>query len=88
MDLPAVHCGFADPGDLVQSRGDPVGESGVGNGRELQMDGVTTQLALELVRTAFDEDAAVIDDGDLGCQPVGLLQVVGGEQDRQPVRRE
>ncbi len=88
VDLPAVHRGFADPGDLVQSRGDPVRESAVGNGRELQVDGVTTQLALEFVRAAFDEDAAVVDDGDLGCKPVGLLQVVGGEQDRQPVRGE
>ena len=34
---------------------------------------------------ALDDDPAAVDDGDALGEPVGLFEVVGGEQDRQPL---
>ena len=53
---------------------------------QLDLDGVAAQLALELVRAALGHDPAVVDDGQPAGQAVGLLQVVGGEQDGEPLR--
>jgi hypothetical protein len=50
---------------------------------QLDLDGVAAQLALELVRGALGHHPAAVDDGQAPGQPVGLLQVVGGEQDGQ-----
>ena len=52
---------------------------------ELDLDGVALELALERVRRALGDDPAAVDDGQLRGQPVGLLEVVGGEQDRHPL---
>ncbi len=40
------------------------------------------QFALQLVRGALGDDAAAVDDRESGGELVGLLEVVGGEQDR------
>ena len=46
------------------------------------MDRVAAQLALQRVRRAAGDDPPAVDDRELGGQPVGLLEVVRGEQDR------
>jgi hypothetical protein len=49
----------------------------------LQVDGAAAEFALEDVRGALDDDSAAVDDGDALGEPVGLFEVVGGEQDGQ-----
>lgn len=47
------------------------------------MDGVPAQFTLEAVGGALDDDMAAVDDGDALGEPVGLFEVVRGEQDGQ-----
>jgi len=49
---------------------------------ELDLDRVAAQLALEGVGRSARDDAPAVDDRQVGREPVGLLEVVGGEQDR------
>ena len=49
---------------------------------ELDLHGVAAQLALQLVGAALGDDAAAIDDHELGGEPVRLFEVVSGEEDR------
>ena len=53
--------------------------------RELDLDRVAVELALELVGRAVRDDPSAIDDREPRGEPVGLLEVVGGEQDRHPL---
>ena len=46
------------------------------------MDRVAPQVSLELLRRALDHDAPAIDDRQLRGEPVGLLEIVGRQQDR------
>ena len=48
---------------------------------------VPAQPALELLRGALGHDPAAVDDRQPVGEPVGLLQVVGGEQDGRPSSR-
>ena len=43
-------------------------------------------VLLELARRALGDHAPVVDDDDPVGEPVGLVQVLGGEQDRRPSR--
>ena len=54
---------------------------------QFDVDGVAAQLGLELVGRAGDDDAAAVHDGHPVGEPVGLLQVVRGEQDGQRLVR-
>ena len=49
---------------------------------QLDLDRVAAQLALERVRRAAGHDPPAVDDRELRRQPVGLLEVVRGQQDR------
>jgi hypothetical protein len=51
---------------------------------ELQPDVAARDAALELVRGALGDHPAVVQQGDPVGQLVGLLQVLGGEEDRDP----
>ena len=59
-----------------------VGPRRVLAGPELQLDDLFADLALELRRRAAGDDPALVDDGDLVGQAVGLLEVLRGEEDR------
>jgi hypothetical protein len=45
-------------------------------------------LGFQLVRRSSRDDLAMVDDHDVVGQLVGLVQVLRGEQDRDPVRDE
>ena len=49
------------------------------------LDQVAAGLVFELARRAHRDDQAMVEDGDAVGQPVGLLQVLGGEQHRGAV---
>src|SRR5690606_23213972 len=74
--------GFVGDGLAAAHGGDDVGEGrqvrGVG-GDELEA--VGAHAALESHGGVLDDVAAVVDDGDAVAQPVGLVEVVGGEHD-------
>ena len=55
---------------------------------ELEQHGVPGQFGLQLVGGALGDDPAAIDDRDLGRVLVGLLQVVGGDEDRGAAGRQ
>ena len=57
---------------------------GVVDGRGL--DGRPADLGLELIRRALGDDLAGVDDPDPIGERVGLLEVLGGEEDGDPVR--
>jgi hypothetical protein len=81
-DAPSVHGDLSDAGQAAQRRVD--GESVRGGGlAQFDVDGIAVQFALERVGGALDHDPALVDDGEARGQPVGLLQVVRGEQDGQ-----
>ena len=50
---------------------------------ELDGDGVAAQLPLQRLGRSLDDDLAARDDRDPAREPVGLLEVVRREQDRQ-----
>jgi hypothetical protein len=50
---------------------------------ELDLDRVTAQLGLELVGRALGHDEAAVDDRELRGEPVRLLEVMRGQEDRQ-----
>ena len=52
---------------------------------ELDVHGVAAEFALELVGRALGDDPPAVHDGQPAGEPVGLLQVVRGEQDGQPL---
>ena len=52
---------------------------------KLQLDVGVADLGLERVWRAFGDDPAAVDDRHVVGQLVGLLQVLGGEEDRGPV---
>jgi len=54
---------------------------------ELDADRLSLEPPLELFRLALDDDAAAADDRDALREPVGLLEVVRGEDDRQALLR-
>ena len=53
--------------------------------RRARRDRVAAQLGLQLVGRAPGDDLPAVDDRDLARQLVGLLEVVGRQQDRQAV---
>jgi hypothetical protein len=53
--------------------------------RNGELDDVAADPALQLLGGACRDDQAVIDDHDLVRQLVGLVQVLGGQQQRGPV---
>ena len=55
---------------------------------EEQLDGLLADARLQLLRGAEGGDAAVADDRDPVREPVGLLEVLGGEEDRRAVVRQ
>ena len=52
---------------------------------QLDLDRVAAELRLQLLRRALDDDLPVVDDRQAPRQPVGLLEVVGGQQDGEPL---
>ena len=48
------------------------------------LDALAADLGLELVRGAARDDLAVVDDGDLVGELVGLLEVLRRQQQRAP----
>jgi hypothetical protein len=48
---------------------------------DLDHDAVPAERALELVRRALDNDAAVVDDRESVGEVIGLVEVVGREED-------
>ncbi len=50
---------------------------------QLDDDGVAVEFGFEVLWCPAGDDPAPVDDGDLAGESVGLLEVVGGEQDRQ-----
>ena len=60
------------------------GRSEVG---ELQPDVAARDAPLELLRGALGDDPAVVEDRDPVGELVGLVEVLGGEEDRDPARR-
>jgi hypothetical protein len=69
-----VKAELGDAGSLRQGGG-----IAVGGFEQFELDGVAPEFALELVGGAFGDDAAAVDDREPGGEPVGLLEVVGGE---------
>ena len=69
-------------GDVEQRRG-LAQRNRVG---ELQLDVAAGNAAFELGGGAFGDDAAVVKHGDPVSEPVGLVKVLGGEEDRDAVR--
>src|SRR4029450_113847 len=56
----------------------------VGEGRpELDVNGIATQLTLELVRRTVRDDPPLVHDPQPGGEAIRFLEVVGREQDRQ-----
>jgi hypothetical protein len=53
-------------------------------GFEHDVDRVAVELGLEGLGRAAGDDPAVVDDGEVVGQVVGLLEIVGGQQDREP----
>ena len=53
-----------------------------------ELEPLAADLRLELVGRALGDDPAVVDDDDLVGQQVGLLEVLGGQQQRRPARDE
>src|SRR6266508_391262 len=52
---------------------------------QLDLDRIAAELRLQLLRRALDDDLPVVDDRQAPRQPVGLLEVVGGQQDGEPL---
>ena len=52
---------------------------------QLDDDRVAAQLGLQLLRRAGRDDPAAVDDGELAGEAIGLVEVVGRQEDRQPV---
>src|SRR5450756_2135703 len=52
---------------------------------QLDMDRVALQLLLQLLRRADRHDLAAVENRQLCGELVGLLEIVGGEQDGQPL---
>ena len=55
--------------------------------RQRQVQPLAGDPPLELGGGALGDDAAAVDDGDAVGQPVGLLEVLGGEEDRHAAGR-
>src|SRR5439155_6754939 len=55
------------------------GERGAVSG--VNLDHVTPGATLELARSALGDDPALVDDHDVGGELVGLLEVLGRQQD-------
>ena len=77
--LVGVRLALADLGDRRDRVADP---AAVGHG---ELEHVPADPALQLLGRARGDDQAVVDDHDLVGQFVGLVQVLGGEQQRRPV---
>ena len=60
----------------------------LGGAVDAERDDVAGDLALELVGRALGHDPAVVDDRQPVGERVGLLEVVGGQEDRRPLRPE
>jgi hypothetical protein len=54
---------------------------GVGLGFERDVEALAADLVLQLVGAALGDDPAAVDDGDAVGEAVGLVEVLGGEQD-------
>lgn len=78
----AVDQHLVHPGQSGERGGDG---PGVAPGAQLHVDGVAPEFTLEFVGGALDDDPAAVDDRDAFGEPVGLLQVVRGEDDGQPL---
>jgi hypothetical protein len=55
----------------------------IGDLGELEGHELSTEVRLQLLRTALDDDLAAADDRDALGEAVGLLEIVGREEDRQ-----
>src|SRR6266545_896196 len=71
--------GFAE---ASEDRGGPVKLLGIGRD---DLDGRTPDLGLQLGRRSLGDDLAVVDDPHPIGERVGLLQVLGREEDRHPL---
>src|SRR5262249_25890830 len=60
---------------------DRVRAPGVGGVRRLELDRRSADLLLQRLRRALGDDAAVVDDPDAVGELVGLLEVLGREED-------
>lgn len=76
----------ADQADIAVDGGAVAGQRGGQPGRAVQvgqlggsdLQDLAADLGLELVGGAMGDDLAVVDDGDVAGQVVGLLHVLGG----------
>ena len=82
--LGSGHGDLADRRELAQRR---VQLGRVARNGQLDVHGVAVQPGLQLVRAAGRHDRATLDDGQLAGEPVGLLQVVRGQQDGEAFAR-
>ena len=73
------------PDQLRHQRGD-LGHPGRVRGRDLQH--LASGLRLQLVRRPGRDHPAVVEDHDVVRELVGLVQVLGGQQYRDPVRHQ
>ena len=71
------------PAQLAQQDGRPVEVTGVA---DPGLEHVTAQLVLQLVGGAVGDDRSEVEDDDPVRQALGLLHVLGGEQDGGPRR--
>src|SRR6202044_886525 len=67
--------GVEEPGCRTQGR--RVGEP--------QLDVAPGQALLEFIGTALRNDPPAVENGDQVCQPAGLVEVLGGKEDRDAV---
>src|SRR5690606_36814254 len=79
VDPVAVHLDIPGPGQLT---GGPFGLAGLVGVIEGEADPVADVSALQLLGGVVGDDPSAVDDEDPFRVGVGLLQVVGGEQDR------
>jgi hypothetical protein len=82
-DQPAV--AVADGGGARRLRDDRGGRVELGALGGAHVEGLPAHLGLQRRRGAVLDHPAVVDHGDLGGQPVRLVQVLGGQQHGRPV---
>src|SRR5436305_234702 len=80
MQRATVHRHLTDAAELVECAGHVAVALGLG---QLDVDGVATQVGLEPLGRALGHHATAVHDRELRGEVVGLLEVVGGEQDRE-----
>jgi len=81
-DVRAVHPDLAHGRHPLQDGQQP---AAFGVISEFYLHGVAVELPLEFVGCALGDDAPPVHDDKVASEPVGFLEVVGGQQDGEPV---